>query len=139
MNTLLNGIADIFTEAILSILGLLVTYFVTVAVSYLNKKKEALIKQIGADQYNSTYNIAKSVYYAVEQQFKFVPAAGVNKKELFDKMLLEKIPSLHKEELDHFREAIVGEINTQIEQSRLFEAAPIFNPEIDEANIKIIE
>lgn len=139
MDTLLNGIADIFTEAILSILGLLVTYFVTVAVSYLKQKKEALIKQIGAEQYNSTYNIAKSVYYAVEQQFKFVPAAGVNKRELFDKMLLEKIPSLQKEELDHFREAIVGEINTQIEQSKLFEAAPIFNPEIDEADIKIIE
>lgn len=139
MNTLSNGIANIFTEAILSILGLLVTYFVTVAVSYLKQKKEALIKQIGAEQYNSTYNIGKSVYYAVEQQFKFVPAAGVNKRELFDKMLLEKIPSLQKEELDHFREAIVGEINTQIEQSKLFEAAPIFNPEIDEADIKIIE
>lgn len=38
-------------------------------------------------------------------------------------MLMEKIPSLKQEDLDHFREAIVGEINTQIKQSKLLEPA----------------
>ena len=45
-------------------------------------------------------------------------------------MLMEKIPTLKQEDLDHFREAIVGEINTQIKQSKLLEPGdPIINEE----------
>lgn len=134
MDTLTNGVMEIVIQAILSVMGVLVTYLVAVAVTYLNKKKENLIQNIGAEQYNSTYNIAKSVYYAVEQQFRFIPQAGKEKKDKFDKMLLEKIPSLKQEDLSHFREAVVGEINNQIEQAKLFEPVPTFNAKIDEAN-----
>lgn len=138
-NTLINGITGIMVQAVLSILGVTVTYLTTVAVTYLKKKREALIKEIGAAQYNTTYSIAKSIYFAVEQQFKFIPAAGTNKKELFDKMLLEKVPSLKQEDLNHFREAIVGEINSQIQQANILQPAPTFNPEVDEADVKAIE
>lgn len=45
-------------------------------------------------------------------------------------MFMEKIPTLKQQDLDHFREAIVGEINTQIKQSKLLELAdPIINEE----------
>lgn len=133
-NTLVNGITEIAVQAILSILGVVVTYLTTVAVTYLKKKREALIKEIGATQYNTTYNIAKSIYFAVEQQFRFIPEAGKEKKEIFDKMLLEKVPGLNKEDLDHFREAVVGEINNQMQQAKLFEPAPLFNCEIEQAD-----
>ncbi|MEW9093818.1 MAG: hypothetical protein AB2417_01945 [Clostridiaceae bacterium] len=139
METLQSGIMDILVQGILSILGVIITYFITVLVSYLSKKKEMLIKQIGAEQYNGTYNIAKSIFYAVEQQFKYMPQTGTEKKKIFDQLLLNQIPSLSQEELDHFREAIVGEINTQLKNSKLLEEAPIFNPKIDEADPKITE
>lgn len=138
-NTLVNGVMGILVQAILSILGVLVTYLVTVAVAYLKQKREALIKQIGLEQYNRTYNIAKSIYFAVEQQFKFIPAAGEQKKKIFDEMLLQKIPTLKQSDLDHFREAIVGEVNSQIQQSKLLEPVPVFNPAVDDADAKVIE
>lgn len=126
-----NEIMKILTQAIFSILGVLVTYLTTLIVSYIKSKQQELINKIGIEQYNTNYNIAKSIYFAVEQHFRFIPQAGKEKRELFDKMLLEKIPTLKQADLDHFREAVVGEINSQINDSKIFEAAPVFNPEID--------
>lgn len=128
-----NQVMSIFVQAVLAILGVLVSYLTTVAVSYLVKKKEAIIKQIGVDQYNATYNIAKGIYFAVEQQFKFIPAAGEQKRKNFDTMLLEKVPTLKQEDLDHFRESIVGEINSQVNKSNIL--APAFDSTKDEADV----
>ena len=122
-NTLFNGVMNIAVQAVLSILGVVATYLVTVAVSYVSKKREALIKQMGTEEYNTTYSIAKSIYYAVEQQFKHIPAAGEQKRKEFDKLLLEKIPTLTQAELDHFREAICGEINSQIKKAEILAPA----------------
>lgn len=38
-------------------------------------------------------------------------------------MLLSKVPGLTQEEIDHFREAVVGEINNQIKQAQLLQQA----------------
>jgi hypothetical protein len=122
-NTLATGVMNILVQAVLSILGVLMTYLVTVVVSYISKKREALIKQMGAEQYNATYCIAKGIFFAVEQQFKSVPAAAKEKRKLFDAMLLSKVPGLTQEEIDHFREAVVGEINNQIKQAQLLQQA----------------
>lgn len=136
-NSLLNQIASIGVQATISILSLAGTAFIGFAVSYIAEKKDALIGQIGVDNYNSTYNIAKGVFYAVEQQFKFVPAAAELKKQLFDKLLLDRIPGLTQDEIDHFREAICGEINSQLKSSNLL--VPAYDPSIDKADVKITE
>ena len=128
-NTLLNGVLNIVVQAIFSVLGVIVAYLTAVAISYFKKKREALIKQMGADKYNSTYNIAKNVYFSVEQLFKFIPAAGEQKRKMFDSELIKKIPTLTQEELNHFREAIVGEINNQIKQSQILQPAEIYDPQ----------
>ncbi|MFL0197253.1 hypothetical protein ACJDU8_17060 [Clostridium sp. WILCCON 0269] len=126
-------LANIIASGVLSILGAVASYGVTVGVAYLKKKKEALIKQIGVDQYNEDYTIAKDIYYIVEQQFKFIPQAGEQKRKEFDKLLLEKIPGISQEELDHFREAICGKINTEVKDAQLL--APPFNPNTDSADV----
>ncbi|WML35925.1 hypothetical protein [Clostridium sp. OS1-26] len=119
-----NQVMSIFVQAVLSILGVLVSYLATVAVSYLTKKKEALINQMGADQYNATYNIAKGIFFAVEQQFKLTPNSGQQKADMFNKLLLSKVPGLTQDEIDHFREAVVGEINLQLNKTGLLDPAP---------------
>ena len=109
----------------------------SVAVRFLAKKKEVLIGQIGADNYNSTCNILKGVFYAVEQEFKFIPAAAELKRQLFDKLLLSKVSGLTQDEINHFREAICGEINTQLKSTNLL--APAYDPSIDKADVRITE
>lgn len=119
-----NQVMSIFVQAVLVILGALLSYLTTVAVSYLSKKKEALINQMGADQYNITYNIAKSIFFAVEQQFKLIPNSGQQKADMFNKLLLNKVPGLTQDEIDHFREAVVGEVNLQLNKTGLLDPAP---------------
>ncbi|HDK7179511.1 TPA: hypothetical protein PTW06_001350 [Clostridium botulinum] len=114
---------QIITDAVVNILGVDIIYLSTVVVQYFKKKRQALINQMGNEQYNMHYNNAKSIFYAVEQEYRLIPKSGEQKAEKFNRMLMEKIPSLKQEDLDHFREAIVGEINTQIKQSKLLEPA----------------
>ena len=128
-----NQLANIIASGVLSILGALASYGVTVGVAYLKKKKEALITQLGIDKYNEKYKLAQDLYYIAEQKFKFIPAAGEQKRKEFDKLLVEKIPGISQEELNHFREAICGKINTEIKDAKLL--APAFNSSTDSADV----
>ncbi|ADK16155.1 hypothetical protein [Clostridium ljungdahlii] len=128
-----NEVANIISSGVLSILGALASYGVAVGVTYLKKKREALIKKIGVDQYNEDYKIAQDIYYIVEQQFKFIPQAGEQKKNKFDKLLVEKIPGISQEELDHFRETICGKINSEVVASKIL--TPAFDQSKDVADV----
>lgn len=120
---MLNSIMSIVTQAVLSILGLLATAAIAVIAAYVNTKRQAVIAKIGVDQYNSTYQIAKGVYFATEQAFKGLSAAADLKRQKFDELLLNKIPGLTQDEIDHFRESIVGEINAQVTKDKILEPA----------------
>lgn len=133
----MENIANIITSGILSILGALLSCAVAVGINYIKNKRDALIKQIGADQYNANYEIAKNIYYAVEQQFKFIPDAGKQKANEFDKKLLEKIPGITQEDIDHFREAICGKVNSEVKNSDIL--APAYNGKKDEADVKVTQ
>ena len=129
-NTFLNGFYTILIQAIFAVLGLAMTYLIAMVSLYLNKKKQAEIIKIGADEYNNRATIAKGIVYQVEQLFKFIPGAGTLKATMFDKLLLAKFPVLTQSQLDHFRESVVGEINSQTEVL----LAPAYDPLKDEAN-----
>lgn len=131
-----NEVANIISQGVLSILGALASYGVTVGITYIKKKKEALIKQIGVNQYNEDYKIAQDIYYIVEQQFRFTPQTGEEKKKEFDKLLIEKVPGISQEELDHFRETICGKINSEVKDSQIL--APAFDGTKDIADVKEI-
>jgi hypothetical protein len=118
-----NGIMTIVVQAILSIVGLLATAAMTVVIQYLNKKKEEVSNKIGADNYNHIFNVAKATFFSVEQNFSGLTGMGEQKRKLFDSLLLQKMPGLTQQELDHFREGITGEMNHILKQSQLL--API--------------
>lgn len=128
-----NEVANIISSGVLSVLGALASYGVAVGVTYLKKRREALIKQLGVDQYNEDYKIAQDIYYIVEQKFKFIPQAGEQKRKVFDKLLVEKIPGISQEKLDHFRETICGKINSEVKETQLL--APAFDPNKDASDI----
>lgn len=131
-----NEVANIISSGVLSVLGALTSYGVAVGVTYLKKKREALINQLGVDQYNKDYKMAQDIYYIVEQQFKFVPQAGEQKKQEFDKLLVEKIPGISQEELDHFRETICGKVNAGVISSGIL--APAYDGVKDTADVTTV-
>ncbi|NMM62379.1 hypothetical protein HBE96_06690 [Clostridium sp. P21] len=120
-----NEVASIISQGVISILGALASYGIAVGVTYLKKKRQVLIKQLGIDKYDENYKIAKDIYYIVEQQFKFIGQAGEQKRKEFDKLLIQKIPGISQEELDHFRESICGRVNSEIKDAELL--APAFD------------
>ena len=128
-----NEAANIISSGVLSVLGALASYGVTVGVTYLKKKREALVTQLGVDKYNEDYKIAQDIYYIVEQQFKFIPQAGEQKRKEFDKLLIEKIPGISQEELNHFRETICGKVNSEVKSSQIL--APAFDASKDVSDI----
>jgi len=131
-NTLLSGVSTILFNALFTILGLAMTYLITQVSLYLGKKKQAEIAKIGVDEYNSRATISKGIFYQVEQIFKFIPNAGVLKATMFDKLLIAKFPTLTQSQLDHFRESVVGEVNSQVTTL----LAPAYDPVTDEADVK---
>jgi len=128
-----NQIVNIIASGVLSVLGALASYGVTVAVKYIDQKKQALIEQIGNDKYNANFNIAKNVYYAVEQQFRFIPDAGKQKAAEFDKLLVKKIPGISQDDLTHFKEAICGKINSEVKDSQIL--APAYDETKDNDDV----
>jgi hypothetical protein len=129
----METITSTIAQGVLSIVGALASYFIAVGVTYLKKKRESLINQLGVDQYNKDYKLAQDIYYIAEQQFKFIPQAGKQKADAFNKLLLEKIPGISLEEIDHFREAIVGKVNAEIKSSNIL--APAFVDGKDVADV----
>ena len=69
----------------------------------------------------------------MEQDFKFIPAAGEQKRKAFDKLLLEKIPGISQGEIEHFREAICGKVNAGIVSSGVL--APAYDSTKDTADV----
>lgn len=132
MNTLLNGVTGILIQAIFTIVGLATTYLIAEVSLYLKKKKQTEIIKIGVDEYNSRATVSKGIFHQVQQLFRFIPNAGNLKATMFDKLLLAKFPTLTQSQLDHFRESVVGEVNSQVMPL----LAPAYDPVLDEADGK---
>ena len=118
-----NGVMPIVVQAIITILGVLISVLVNAAVSYLNSKKQQLINTIGVEKYNANYEIAKSIFYMVEQQFKGQANVADEKRKMYDELILKRIPYLTQDEIDNFRESIVGKINSELKNSGLIDPA----------------
>ncbi|MDV3428480.1 MAG: hypothetical protein LIR50_15920 [Bacillota bacterium] len=128
-----NQVVSIISGGVLSIFGALASYGITVGVKYIDQKKQALIKQIGNDKYNANFNIAKNIYYEVEQQFRFIPDSGKQKADEFDKLLVKKIPGISQDDLTHFKEAICGKINSEVKDSQIL--APAYDETKDNNDV----
>lgn len=97
-----------------TILVAIVGYVAAYAKNYFNKKSALLEQQLGKNETDLLRELAKDVFYIVEQQYKNVPNMANAKMLAFNQLLMQKIPGLTQAQIDHLRESIVGEINSQI-------------------------
>lgn len=119
---MMNEIMNVLGEALITILGVAITYGVSVGIAFLNKKKEETIKKIGAETYNANRQLAIDIAAVVEKRFHLGEVVGT-KAEEFEKLLLEKVPNLDKATIDHLREVAVVELDKNLKGSDLFGSA----------------
>jgi F420-0:gamma-glutamyl ligase-like protein len=85
-----------------------------IAIEYIKEKIDAsgITKQLARHQ--DEFNTAKQVWNIVEEKYRLtekVEELLVSKSDMFDKLLLAKIPYLTQDNLNDLRQAIAGEFN----------------------------
>src|SRR5471030_2985284 len=111
---LINQIAPIVATGIVAILVKIIYQIGGPAVELFLKMKEEVEQRIIASGHEQELNTAKEVWLIIEEKFRITENATQilgSKADLFDKLLLNKIPGLAQTNLDSLRQAIAGEVN----------------------------
>lgn len=96
------------------IAGTLLTALIAEAIKFAKKKQVEIIQKIGIGRHEHIETMAKSTYFAMEQSMK--NASSEDKRKQFDIFMYANISDLTPEELDHAREAVIGEIKASFPQ-----------------------
>ena len=114
MEELLNQILPILIAAIVSIIAVVIKAVGDVTIKYLSTKKDEAIARLGVLEYNKRLATARDIWGVVDEHFRIYDSVAYeidDKIKLFNKMLLEQIPSLEQSDLDYLRQTIAGQIN----------------------------
>ena len=114
MEELLNQILPILIAAIVSIIAVVIKSVGDVTIKYLATKKDEAIARLGVLEYNKRLATARDIWGVVDEHFRIYDSVAYeidDKINLFNKMLLERIPSLEQSDIDYLRQTIAGQIN----------------------------
>ncbi len=114
MEQLLEQIIPILIAAILGVFTVVIKSVGDVTIKYLNTKKDELISRIGIQEYNKRIATASDIWGIVDEHFRIYDSVAYeieDKINLFNKLLLERIPTLEQADLDYLRQTIAGQIN----------------------------
>ena len=114
VQTLINQLGPVVIAGVVAFLAKGVVPVGDAAIDFLNKKKEAVANQIGIEKYNSNLAKAKDIWGLVDEEFRITPALTKtieSAQEMFEEKILKLIPGLTKDEIEHLRQAVAGEVN----------------------------
>lgn len=112
MTELLNSLTPILVTSIQAILVVVIPLLAKIVIKLIKTKLVELENKVGEQNYNAIFTVAQDIYFEVEQ--RFINGYITDKREEFDKLLLDKVPTLTQEEIDKTREAICGKINSYL-------------------------
>lgn len=119
----ISGLEGVAVTAILAVLGIVIKSAGEIVVQLLSVKRDEVIAKIGAERYNFYRKVALDVYNRVEEEFRGQKGVFEKKIAAFDKYMMQRIPSLTEDELAHFRQSVVGNINNEIKGSNIITPA----------------
>lgn len=114
MEQLLEQIIPILIAAILGVFTVVIKSVGDVTIKYLNTKKDELISRIGIQEYNKRIATASDIWGIVDEHFRIYDSVAYeidDKVKLFNKLLLERIPTLELSDLEYLRQTIAGKVN----------------------------
>lgn len=114
MDKILDPILNIITIGIVGIFVSIIKVVGDVIIDYVGKKKEVVEQRLKLDKHVEEVEAAKQIWNIVEEKYRItdnITNLAKSKADMFDKLLLEKIPYLTEDEVKQLRQAIAGEIN----------------------------
>lgn len=114
MNELINQIVPLLITCFLGIVAVVIKSVGDIAIKFLVAKKEEAIERLGQAEYNKRISTARDIWGIVDEHFRInnlIEHTMDDKTNLFNKMLLDRIPSLTQADLNYLRQTIAGQIN----------------------------
>lgn len=114
MDKVLDSILGAIALGITGVLVAIIKNVGDVIIEYIAKKKEVIEQKLQLDKHVEEIETAKQVWNIVEEKYRItdnIANIAKSKADMFDKLLLEKIPYLTEEEVKQLRQALAGEIN----------------------------
>lgn len=114
MENFLGQIIPLLLTAILGVLAVVIKSLGDVAIKFMIAKKEEVIARLGEVEYHKRLSTAHDIWGVVDEHFRIYDSVAYeisDKVGLFNKLLLERIPTLDQSDLDYLRQTIAGQIN----------------------------
>lgn len=114
MDKIIDPILGALALGIVTVLVAVIKSVGNVAIEYIVKKKEVVEQKLKLDKHEDEIKTAKEVWNVIEEKYRItdnLTTLAKNKADEFDKLLLEKIPYLTKDEVNLLRQSIAGELN----------------------------
>lgn len=114
MDKILEPILSAVAIGVVGVLVAIIKSVGDVAIEYIAKKKQVVEQRLQLDKHIEEIETAKQIWNIVEEKYRItdnIKDLAKSKADMFDKLLLEKIPYLTKDEVNQLRQALAGEIN----------------------------
>ena len=114
MDKILDPILGAVAIGITGILVAIIKSVGDVFIEYIGKKKQVVEQRLKLDKHVEEVETAKQIWSIVEEKYRItdnIKDLAKSKADEFDKLLLEKIPYLTKDQVKMLRQALAGEIN----------------------------
>ncbi len=115
MTEFLNQIIPLLITCIIGVLAVVINGIGDVAKKYILAKRDETIEKIGRVEYEKRISTALDIWGIVDEHFRIndlIEHTIDDKTNLFNRMLLDRIPSLTQEDIDYLRQTIAGQINS---------------------------
>lgn len=114
MNEIINAVQPAVASAATLILTAVISAVGAKLVALINRRKEKVVAEIGAAEYNRKLGIAKQVWGAVDEYFRITP--NVQKtvdtaSGKFAEMLGKALPGITTDEIKQLQAVVAGEVN----------------------------
>ena len=114
METVINGVMPAVTAAFVGVIIVIIKNVGDALIKLAEVKAKELGQKYKLDKYLELINTAKDIWNIVEEKFRItenVEELVYSKADMFDKLLLKKVPALTQGQLDEIRQALAGEYN----------------------------
>lgn len=114
MEQIINGVMPAVTAALVGVIIVIIKNVGDALINLAEVKAKELGQKYKLDKYSELINTAKDIWNIVEEKYRItenVEKLVESKAEMFDRLLLKKIPTLSQEQLNEIRQALAGEFN----------------------------